>query len=97
MNCPICGSPLLVADQCAYCESCRRTFQLRNQVVEVPAGRIAATVIAGAVSSVLTSLMTKSWPLKTDPPEVKMDKISRLVAGGVASAFIGILFGLASP
>jgi len=106
MNCPICGRPLLVADSCAYCESCRRTFQLqelclpcisRNQEIVIPAGRIAAAIGAGVIGSILTSFMTQSFPLKTDPPEVKMEKTSRIVAGAVAGGFIGLLFTMLSP
>ena len=49
------------------------------------------------IGSILTSFMTQSFPLKTDPPEVKMEKTSRIVAGAVAGGFIGLLFTMLSP
>ena len=97
-GCPSCGSSsLLYTPNLAYCRKCLTTYQLKKttlvkpQSIEVPAGRVAAAVLSGVASSLLTAFITGSWPLKTDPQDVRMKKLSNIVSGAVASGFIGLL------
>lgn len=53
---------------------------------------LAITPAIGA--AVLGSFITNSWPLPTDPAEVKMLKTSRLAAAFTASAFTGLVAGV---
>ena len=48
-------------------------------------------VLSAFGGALLGSFITGSWPLPTDPVDVKYDKISKLIGSFVASGFVGFI------
>lgn len=93
VTCPVCGERLIVIEPGPVeCPTCRSTLEV---VAEGPGGfKIPAwvpTLVSAVGGAVLGSIITGAWPWPDEPPEVRRDKISKLVASFTASAFVGML------
>ncbi len=89
VRCPVCGSELEVAGEgIVTCPSCGAPLEVRLTEGLPP---WLPTVLSAFGGALLGSFITGSWPLPTDPPEVRYDKLSKLVGSFVASGFVGFI------
>jgi len=102
IECPTCHSTNVVryfvsgGSQVMLCRNCGLTWDLRSypEEITVSVGRVVGSVIGAGLASLLTAVVTESFPSKTDPPEVKRKKYAMITAGFLSSGFIGLLVGL---
>jgi len=102
IECPICHSTNITryfndrVGDIMVCMECGFTWDTRHypEEIKIPVARVVGSVIGAGLASILTAMVTESFPKKTDPPEVKSKKFALLTAGFLSSGFIGLLIGL---
>jgi len=55
---------------------------------------IGTSIFLGAASAALGGYITGAWPRPGEPEEVKREKTEKLVGAGLASSFVGLVYGL---
>lgn len=76
------------------CPFCKTIYKLEQVATQSTAQILAISLTPAIASTLLTSIITQSFPSKRDTPEERSRKISNLVASFTASSLIGLIMTL---